>query len=446
LLARVGRTLAVAVAAAGLLVLPVRAGAAATGCSPDGPCVAIHEWIGGTDHMVREVTGSQVDALADHTDTNCYETRVTPGQQPTCHNVSNALSIHALLAGTPDENSPGKFLADTANFTATPRPDGSWSLLTHSELQGNASGTFENGLLPVIHSIGQPDGGPIEYVRPLTTDPNDTNAQDIFTLGDASSTLVINVFTGPLLTVSVTTKRKDVQVGKPVRFIATASDDGTFVSPKSLTYSWSFGDGGTAATQDPTYRFKTAGTWLVMLTAAGTTDGSGGMSTPLQITAGPPPPTTSPSPKPGPGKSPAPSPSSNPGPVASTTPTPGPDPSPHPGSGHGGGGSAPQIPTLDNGAVSRLFSRLSGQGVGQQPKVASGSDGLQLISGQVVGAGAPLSGSQTASESSTLATPPVAGETTRWTPGVVPIYVGVILLLLGIGVARERGWLTLRRR
>jgi hypothetical protein len=96
--------------------------------------------------------------------------------------------------------------------------------------------------------------------------------------------------------------------------------------------------------------------------------------------------------------------------------------------------------------VSRLFSRLSGQGAGQQPKVASGTDELQLISGQIVGAGEPLSGSQAASESATLATPPVDGETTRWTPGVVPIYVAVILLLLGIGIARERGWLTLRRR
>jgi hypothetical protein len=447
LLARVGRTLAVAVTAAGLLVLPVRAGAAATGCSPAGPCVAIHEWIGGSDTTVRELSGTEVDAAADHTTTTCYDTRVNPGSATTCHNVSNALSIHALLAGTPDQNSPGKSLADTANFTATPRSGGSWSLLTHPELQGNTSGTFEHGLLPVIHSIGQPDGGPIEYVRPLTTDPNDANAQDIFTLGD-TSTLVINVFTGPLLDVSVTTKSTHVQVGKPVSFTATASDHGTAVSPKSLTYSWSFGDGGTAATQDPTHRFKTAGTWLVMLTAAGRTDGSGGISTPLQITAGPPPTKTSPSPTPGPDKSPSPSPPSSPGPVTSSTATPRPDPSPHPGSGHGGGGSGsgPTIPNLDNGAVSRLFSRLSGQGAGQQPKVASGTDELQLISGQIVGAGEPLSGSQAASESANLATPPVDGETTRWTPGVVPIYVAVILLLLGIGIARERGWLTLRRR
>jgi hypothetical protein len=447
LLARVGRTLAVAVAAAALLVLPVRAGAAATGCSPGGACVAIHEFAGGTDNLVRTVTGSELDALADHTDTTCYHTRATPTQTPTCHNVSNALSIQALLAGTPDPNSTtGQSLADTANFTATPRADGSWSLLTQPELQGNTSGTFEDGLLPVVHSIGDLNGGPIEYVRPLTTAPSDANAQDIFTLGDASDTLVINVFTGPLLVVKVTTKSTHVQVGKPVSFTATARDHGTAVSPKSLTYSWSFGDGGTAATQDPTYRFKTAGTWLVRLTATGTTDGSGGMSTPLLITAGPPPTKTSPSPKPGPGKSPTPSPSSSPGPVASTTPTPGPDPSPHAGSGHGGGGGGPQIPKLDNGAVSRLFSRLSGQGAGRQPKVATGTDGLQLISGQIVSVGAPLSASQAASESSTLARSPVDGETTRWSPGVVPIYVAVTLLLLGIGIARERGWLTLRRR
>jgi hypothetical protein len=104
------------------------------------------------------------------------------------------------------------------------------------------------------------------------------------------------------------------------------------------------------------------------------------------------------------------------------------------------------LPKLDNGAVSRLFSRLSGQGLGQQPRVASGDDGLVPVSGALIGAGTPLSLTQAASESSTLASPPAAGATTRWSPGVVPIYVGVIVFLLGVGIARERGWLTLRRR
>jgi hypothetical protein len=436
--------LLVAGAAAGFLVLPLQVGsvgAAAAGCSPDGPCVSIHEFSGGTSHIVRDVTGSELDALADHADTTCYGTRATPGQAETCTNVSNALSIHALLAGTPDPNATGESLADTATFTATPRASGTWSLLTQPELQADTSGTFENGLLPVVHSIGDANGGPIEYVRPLTVDSSDTNAKDIFTLGDASSTLVIDVFTGPMLDVSIGTKSPQVQVGKPVQFTATATDNGTAVSPSSLAYSWSFGDGGTSTTQAPTYRFKTAGQWLVMLTATGMTDGSGGMASPLFITVGPPPTKKSPSPAPGTGKTPSPAPTSSPGPVTSTTPTPGPDPSSHPGSSRG-----PQIPKLDNGAVSRLFSRLSGQGTGQQPKVASGVGALQLVSGQVIGAGVPLSLSQAASESSALATTPVAGDATRWSPGVVPIYVAVFLLLLGMGIARERGWLTQRRR
>jgi hypothetical protein len=29
---------------------------------------------------------------------------------------------------------------------------------------------------------------------------------------------------------------------------------------------------------------------------------------------------------------------------------------------------------------------------------------------------------------------------------VIPIYVGVVLLLLGVGIGRERGWLALRHR
>lgn len=441
--------LLVAGAAAGCLVLPLQVGAvhaAPGGCSPDGPCVSIHEFSGGTDHDVRDVTGSELDALADHAHTTCYDVRATPSQPSTCHNVSNALSIHALLEGTPDPNATGESLADTATFTATPRANGSWSVLSHPELQADTSGTFENGLLPVVHSIGDATDGPIEYVRPLTTNSDDTNAQDIFTLGE-SSTLTIDVFTGPLLDVKIATNPKHLRVGKAVQFTETASDsdNGNPVSASSLSYSWSFGDGGTATTQTPTYRFKAAGTWLVQLTATGTSDGSGGMAT-LAVTAGPPPKKTSPSPSPGTGTSPSPSPSPspNPGPVSTTTPNPGLSPSSHPGNRHRGGGQ--QFPTLDNGAVSRLFSRLSGQGSGQQPQVASGSGAVQLVSGQVIAGGAPLSLSQAASESSALATAPAAGAAARWSPGTVPIYVGAFLLLLGLGIARERGWLTLRRR
>jgi hypothetical protein len=434
-------------AAATLLVLPVQAdGATSSGCSADGPCIALHEWIDGQDTVVRELTGTEVDAAADHSTTTCYKVRF-PNQKtaPQCHNVSNALSIHALLAGTPDPNADGKTLADTANFTATPRANGSWSLLTHAELQADTSGTFTNSLLPVVHSIGSATGGPIEYVRPLTTDPDDANAPDIFTLPDPADTLNIDVFTGAMLDVSATANKQQVQVGKPVRFTATVSDNGAEVSPTSLTYSWSFGDGGSASTTSPSYTFHSAGQWLVMLSATGTNDGSGGMSQPLLITVGSPPTKTSPSPHPGSGNSPPPSTPPTNGPVTTTTPTPGPDPSPDPDpSGHGSAG--PTLPKLDNGAVSRLFSRLSGQGLGQQPRVASGDDGLVPVSGALIGAGTPLSLTQAASESSTLASPPAAGATTRWSPGVVPIYVGVIVFLLGVGIARERGWLTLRRR
>jgi hypothetical protein len=88
---------------------------------------------------------------------------------------------------------------------------------------------------------------------------------------------------------------------------------------------------------------------------------------------------------------------------------------------------------------------LGSELTGQQPQVANGA-GLLLVSGQIVGGGAPLSLSQAASESSTLATSPADAETTRWTPGVVPIYVAAVLVLLGVGIGRERGWRRPRRR
>jgi hypothetical protein len=442
------------VAVAGSLALPAgRVSAAGGGCSSGGTCVSVHEWINGTDTPVRNLTADDLSAEQDVAPGNnaiCYETRVSAGSSTSCHNVSHALSIHTLLADTPDPNAAGQSLADTATFTEVPRPgDGSMSTLSpQKELAADTTGVFEDGLLPVVHTLGGASSGPVEYVRPLTTDDNDVNVNDIFSTGNADDALSIYVFTGDMLDVSLTANKQKVKSGQSVTFTGSATDGSDPVAADSLDYSWSFGDGTstTTTTKQVTHTFSGGdATYFVQLTATGKTDGSGGVSDPpLAITVGTAP-TTSPtqSPKPGPVTTHTPTASPTPGPVTTGTPHPGADSSPNPGKG----GKGPKLPSLGLGQLPSLIaSRLNGLLQGEQPQVATPTEGLPIVSGQVIGAGQPLSLSEAADAASTLGSVPADDATTRWSPGVVPIYVAIVLFLLGLGIGRERGWRRFRRR
>jgi PKD domain len=446
------------VTVAGSLALPAgHVFAASAGCSAGGTCVAVHQWINGTDTVVRKLTASDLTDEADVAPGNnaiCYEARATVGKASSCHNVSHALSIHALLAGTSDgePNAGGKSLADTATFTEVPRPsDGSMSTLSpRKELAADTTGVFSGGLLPVIHTLGG-SAGPVEYVRPLTPDSQDTNARDIFSTADADIPLNVYVFTGDMLTVSLSANQTKVKSGQPVTFTGSATDGSTPVDADSLDYSWSFSDGThptITTTPRVTHTFPNgSGVYFVQLTATGKTDGSGGASEPVQITVGTvPSPSPSASPKPGPiTTSPPPTASPTPGPITTSTPHPGADSSPHPGKGKDPKG--PKIPALGLGTVpGSIASRLNGLLQGQQPQLANPADGLPIVSGQVIGGGQPLSLREAASQASTLGSAPADDATTRWSPGVVPIYVAVVVFLLGLGIGRERGWRRFLRR
>jgi hypothetical protein len=413
--------------------------------------VSVHQWINGTDTPVRNLSAGDLATEADVAPGNggiCYGTKARPSDKPSCHNVSRALSIHKLLADTPDQTDPGKSLADTATFTEVPRPsDGSMSTLSPAkELAADTSGVFAGSLLPVVHTLNGPSSGPVEYVRPLTTDNNDVNANDIFSTGTADASLTIYVFTGQMLDVSLTADDDHVKSGQAVTFTGSATDSSGTVPADSLDYSWSFEDGSqplTTTTNQVTHTFPTTGsaTYFVQLTATGKTDGSGGVSESLPITVGKSPPSPPPtqSPTPGPVTTHTPTASPTPGPVTTSTPHPGPDSTPHPGKGKGT--NPPKLPALGPGGLpGSLASRLNGLLTGQQPQLANPTQQLPIVSGQVIGGGQPLSLHQAADQASTLGSAPPDDATTRWSPGVVPIYVAVVLFLLGLGIGRERGW------
>ncbi len=68
-------------------------------------------------------------------------------------------------------------------------------------------------------------------------------------------------------------------------FTSTSSDpDGTIAS-----YAWTFGDGGTATTQNPSHPYTAGGTYTVTLTVTDNQSATGSVSHPVTVTAAPPP-------------------------------------------------------------------------------------------------------------------------------------------------------------
>ncbi|HEX3907459.1 MAG TPA: PKD domain-containing protein [Mycobacteriales bacterium] len=418
---------------AGACVVPAaRSAVADDGCPTTGGCVDVHQYQDGTDTVVQQFTPAQLEQDSDIPNNTCYDEQVEANGKVKPDGtfcVSNALSVHGLLAQS------GFDLSNDQLHTAVVRNDGTWATLSTPELQDPpAAGAFKDSQLPAVYSTGNSVG----YVRPLRSS-SDTNVQDIFTPNDQSSPLNIYVFTGPTLTVTTTASpRHHVKVGQAVSFGGTV---GGSSDPSSLQYSWSFGDGHGASTLGTSHAFTAPGSYPVLLKVIGAGDNSGGISEPLTINVG-----AASTKSPGPGgatHTPSPTPSAS----ASGTPAPTTHSSPGPGVRHRRHAKFPGLGQLALGPsiATRLGARLSGQ----QPLIANGgADQFAYVSGQLVGAGQPVSLSAAASESSTVSDSALSAtaESTSWGPGVVPIYVGAVLLLLGVGIARERGWLTLRRR
>ena len=103
--------------------------------------------------------------------------------------------------------------------------------------------------------------------------------------GGTGSATVSAVVAGANIAPTVTATRNptgNTRVGVPVIFAATGTDpDGD-----TLTYSWDFGDGTAAVTdQNPTHTFLTAATFTVKVTVS---DGKGGTGSRRSASSSPP--------------------------------------------------------------------------------------------------------------------------------------------------------------
>lgn len=142
---------------------------------------------------------------------------------------------------------------------------GQGSQLTPADLKAPGSDFQNSDETPVVIDRGNTN----QYDRPWR------GGSDLNYLSSVSESAPINidVFQGPLLSVSASPKQATVPVGGTVAFNETVSGSGG----SALNYKWDFGGGASPSTQQtPDVQFNTAGIWTVNLEVTDANGGGGG--------------------------------------------------------------------------------------------------------------------------------------------------------------------------
>src|SRR5271157_4151560 len=113
------------------------------------------------------------------------------------------------------------------------------------------------------------------YANPGTYTATLTATDSAGHSGSSSTTVTVND-----VAPTVTYTDPSAVAGSPVSFTASATDVSPAVQAKGFTYSWNFGDGGTATVASPSHTYASAGTYTVTVSATdeygktGTTTGT----------------------------------------------------------------------------------------------------------------------------------------------------------------------------
>jgi len=143
---------------------------------------------------------------------------------------------------------------------------------SYLEVQRPAGGSVQLSRHQALDQGAFPDGPPVVYVTPSGTGflrpssgTGDLNAGDSF---EAPQGLTVVLRKGSGLKVRAEASPLRTKPGKPVRFGAVVEGGG---SGEELTYSWYFGDGGSAETAGPVHSFAKPGSYeaVVSVTTPG---------------------------------------------------------------------------------------------------------------------------------------------------------------------------------
>ena len=222
-------------------------------------------------------TVSEAQIKAGALPSTTYLLRATPGE------VGREIALRGMPVQEVIEEAGVPF--DGSGYLTIPRPKGTVAYLPGEDFL-ESSRAFEGGK-PAVISI---DGPSTRFFRPLfENEPDGVNAEyNIAT--PAGEALRVGVHGGNVLTVQASASTSSTAAGSPVQFTAAATGG---VENETFTYSWTFGDGTTAAGASVPHTFSGSGTYVVRATATGSEE-SGGESGPVPIVVGNPPTTEAP--------------------------------------------------------------------------------------------------------------------------------------------------------
>jgi len=178
---------------------------------------------------------------------------------------------------------------------------GPGSMLTPADLGAQGSTDFNDPQeAPVVQALGSLN----QYDRPWR---GNGQGQTDYDYGDEVQgtgngqplPIAIEVFEGPLLTVTVSASKTTAGVGQAVTFGATVTGQ----NGSALSYSWNFDGGALSSTApSPQVTFGNTGTYEVTVQVTDSAGGGGGADIPITVGTTPPP-ATGPHKQPGSGKS-----------------------------------------------------------------------------------------------------------------------------------------------
>ena len=143
----------------------------------------------------------------------------------------------------------------------------------YTELWSFGDGTQQAGSLTPSHEFANPG---TETATLTVTDANNNSRS-------SSVTVAVNDVAP---TVSMSDPMSD-SPGTAVNFTANATDISPAVQAAGFTFSWSFGDGGTATGANPSHTYASAGTYTVTLIATDEYGLSGTATGTMTITTSP---------------------------------------------------------------------------------------------------------------------------------------------------------------
>jgi PKD domain len=390
--------------------------------------------------------------------------QTSPGDAPALYNsngpepIGEPLSSNSWSLATVLECGLG-VAPDGVTGVTVFRTDGTAEATLSAKDLSTQTDTFENpSELPVIDY----DGEHIVYYRPWRGG-SDANAGDQVT-EDQHVPLAIDVYQGPLLTVTATASDANISAGGSVTFGETVTGGGG----AALSYRWNFGGGAANTTSNaaaPVESFPSAGTFSVTLEVTDADGGGGADTIPITVQSSEEPPgTQANAPPTGPAQSNGPTSGGSPG-KPSPTQSAGIKPARNTGAKHGAtpttgktvhrikpttaakpptrAGASDRASTASPDATARKTTHSSTPVKGPRKRPVTAASGGQVVDGRVISEVTPLPLDASPLVTIVAASPATAPAVRR--PAGTSIVAGLsaglaILVLLGLGARHQLGW------